>query len=79
MTCKKKKYKHQWQAAHKITEIAAQDPLKEKKPIRSYFCNDCGNYHITSAPTTQKYLIKRMEDQQKRIDKLSQDWDDKLN
>ena len=76
MICKKKKFKEQWQAAHRITEIQKED--SEVKPIRSYFCNECGSYHLTSKKLDSSFLENRKLNQEKRINKLSQEWENKL-
>ena len=76
--CNKKKYKWQWQAAHKISEIAAKQQ-ENKKPIRSYFCNQCGNYHLTSQDPNNFYTDTRKENEKTRINKLASKWEETFN
>lgn len=47
MECVKRSYLTKKEAIKKIVKIQAEEG-KHKKPIRSYKCEKCGNFHLTS-------------------------------
>jgi hypothetical protein len=53
MSCNKVSFDTKEQAYERIKQIAAREhtgrrEIKDKKPIRSYFCKICRKYHLTS-------------------------------
>lgn len=47
MSCDKESFESEKSADKKLKKIWAM-PNKGKKPIRSYQCEKCGKYHLTS-------------------------------
>lgn len=47
MECKKKSFLTREEAVLRVDEIQHEES-KHRKPIRSYKCPVCGNYHLTS-------------------------------
>ena len=49
MECKgKKTFGSELEAYLSLETIREKGPIKESTPIRSYKCNKCGKYHLTS-------------------------------
>ena len=65
MGCVKKAYNSKEEAVLKISKIALE-PGNDKKPIRSYKCNDCGKYHLTSWSKNKKKEIANISEKRKQ-------------
>lgn len=58
MDCVKKSFQNKEESVTRIAEINSKNG-KEKKPIRSYRCQNCGCFHLTSWSNRFKKSIKR--------------------
>jgi hypothetical protein len=56
MSCKKKTYLTKAEAVEKIRAIRAEGG-DHKKPIRSYRCPKCDNFHLTSMAKKKKQYL----------------------
>lgn len=57
MNCEKKSFINKEEAVKRIEEIKSQEG-KNKKPIRSYRCEKCGNFHLTSWSKKVKKIVE---------------------
>lgn len=58
MTCKKKSFATKEEAVLRVNEII-KEGTGDRKPIRSYQCPTCGNFHLTSWSKRQKLEVNR--------------------
>ena len=65
--CDKKSFLDEESAKAKIKEIKAEDGDEYKRPIRTYKCNLCGNFHLTSWSKKKKKLVEKFI--QQRVEK----------
>lgn len=62
--CTKKRFATRAGALLRIAEIKHKGQIREKTPIREYFCKECGGYHLTSQPMSAKkakLILERKE------------------
>lgn len=52
--CTKKRFSTRPGALLRIAEIKRKGEVREKQPIREYFCSECGGYHLTSQVMSKK-------------------------
>lgn len=57
MECEKKTFLTKEEAVKRIAEIQAEEG-ENRKPIRSYRCEKCGNFHLTSWSKKAKKVIE---------------------
>lgn len=78
MECKKKTFLTKEDAVKRISEIQMEDG-NNKKPIRSYKCEKCGLYHLTSWSKNTKKIInnKKIFKELNRIEDEAEYWMDK--
>lgn len=85
MICKKAGFDTRAQARERLAEIRQDDTSSHEKPIREYFCEMCGKWHLTSK-TVESYQKRRKKNNQKRkgnerermTDKEIKRWENKL-
>lgn len=72
--CIKRRFPSRAAALLRIAEIKTKGELREKTPIREYYCVQCGGYHLTSQPMT-KHKRKVIEERKKRRpEKIAEQW-----
>ncbi len=73
--CAKKSYLTKEEAIKKIADIKSEDG-DHKKPIRSYRCDKCGNFHLTSwsKKTKKKIANYKIINKERRIESLAKYW-----
>ncbi len=69
MECVKKSFLTKEEAVNKIAKIQKEEG-DNKKPIRSYKCDKCGNYHLTSWTNTDKKVIHKIVKERKEINSI---------
>ncbi len=76
MTCDKKTFLTKKEADKRIDEIKSIKDEITKKPVRSYKCEICENYHLTSWTKKRKKQIENKPKiiQNNRIEALAQYW-----
>lgn len=72
--CTKRRYRSRAEADQKVSEIHNKDKGDNKKPIRSYFCNQCGGYHLTSQPLTKDKKAHILKVKKSRPEKIAEQW-----
>lgn len=68
--CTKRRFATRPAALLRIAEIKRKGEVRDKQPIREYFCKGCGGYHLTSQPMSadkKKIIQKRKEAMPERI------------
>ena len=75
MDCIKKSFITKKDAVNRITEIKNEEG-DNRKPIRSYKCDKCGNYHLTSWSKNVKRKIEniKVNNDIRRIENLAEYW-----
>lgn len=75
MDCIKKSFITKKDAVNRITEIKNEEG-DNRKPIRSYKCDKCGNYHLTSWSKNAKKKIEniKVNNDIRRIEDLAEYW-----
>lgn len=72
--CTKKRFPNRAGALLRIAEIKNRGEVREKSPIREYYCRICGGYHLTSQPMP-KNKRKLIEERKKRKpEKIAEYW-----
>lgn len=54
MKCKKRRYRDEVAAKLAMASTALKDQRRIKNEIRTYRCNKCRGYHLTSQPYREK-------------------------
>lgn len=72
--CTKKRFATRPLAVQRIAEIKQKGEVREKNPIREYFCKECGGYHLTSSPMSQKRKKKLAERKKNFPEKMANHW-----
>lgn len=66
MNCNKTKYAKQ-EYADKDIERIAKVSVRQSKPIRSYFCEKCNGWHLSSHHEKKDILIAELENENARL------------
>jgi hypothetical protein len=58
MECKKKTFLTREEAVKRVAEIHQAEDIGHRKPIRSYRCEKCGHFHLTSWSNGKKKEVE---------------------
>lgn len=73
MECKKVRYKDKGEAQERLNKIR-KISNRNKKPLRAYYCPNCGEYHLTSiTKATQKVILQR-NSLETRIERIAEEF-----
>jgi hypothetical protein len=72
--CTKKRFATRAGALLKLAEIKHKGEIREKNPIREYFCRFCGGYHLTSQPMSKKKESNIASRKERMPDKIAELW-----
>ncbi|WP_132055357.1 hypothetical protein [Pseudocnuella soli] len=57
-----------------MIEIQTKGEVREKKPVRVYYCTECGGYHLTSAAMDKKQKNKILKRKAAAVIRAAQHW-----
>jgi len=62
--CTKRRFASRPLAIQRVAEINKKDSSNGRKPIRAYYCGECGGYHLTSSDLRpeQKQVLKQRKE-----------------
>ncbi len=71
MECEKKSFETKEAAILRVAEIQKEDKGKHRKPLRSYRCDKCGKFHLTSWTKKKKkeVAIKKIINQVSKLER----------
>lgn len=72
--CTKKRFTSRAGALFRIAEIMHKGEIREKNPIREYYCKYCGGYHLTSQQMSQKKKQLITERKKNFPEKKANEW-----
>jgi hypothetical protein len=72
--CTKSRFSSRALALQRLAEIQTKGEVREKKPARVYFCNECGGYHLTSAALTKKQQSKLLKEKNATVRHIANEW-----
>lgn len=72
--CTKKRFATRTGALIRIAEIKTKGQVREKQPIREYYCRECGGYHLTSQKISQKKQQRIIEQKKRMPEKVANEW-----
>jgi hypothetical protein len=72
--CTKRRFSTRAGALLRIAEIKTKGEVREKQPIREYYCSECGGYHLTSKKMSDKKRQKINERKKHKPEKIANEW-----
>lgn len=73
MPCQKVKFESKEQADTRLQEIR-KISKRDKKPLRRYYCPNCGEYHLTSITKQKQKVILQRNSLETRIERIADEF-----
>ena len=72
--CTKKRFQNRAAALLRMHEIQTKGEVREKQPIREYYCSECGGYHLTSTKMSDKKRNQIIKRKKSMAEKVANEW-----